>query len=186
MKQYLSHLPSTHDQEVVSYFLEYFENTILPLFATLPHSVIHNDLNDNNILVQEVNGESKISGVVDFGDCIWTARVCELAIAMAYVIMDSSSPLLEAFWVIEGYHSFSTLTDLEIKCLFPLACTRMCMSVVYGCVSRSVDPSNEYAATTITPGLRVLEKLWKERREGGSYCFRKVEGEIREVIKGRQ
>ncbi len=55
----------------------------------LPWQFIHGDLNRENILVE--NG--RVNGVVDFGDACMNPTVCDLAIALAYFMMDQENPL---------------------------------------------------------------------------------------------
>ena len=55
----------------------------------LPWQFIHGDLNRENILVE--NG--RINGLVDFGDACMNPTVCDLAIALAYFMMDQENPL---------------------------------------------------------------------------------------------
>src|SRR5204863_512689 len=56
----------------------------------LRQSVIHNDANDNNVLVSE-DGES-ISGLLDLGDAVHSITVNELAVAAAYAALDAPDP----------------------------------------------------------------------------------------------
>ena len=48
---YAKHILNPEKQELVGYFLELFDTTVLPIIDTLRTSVIHNDANDNNIVV---------------------------------------------------------------------------------------------------------------------------------------
>ncbi len=45
----------------------------------LPEALIHNDLLPSNILVEMVDGDYKVRGILDFDDMISSARVFELA-----------------------------------------------------------------------------------------------------------
>ena len=56
--------------------------------GTLPRQVVHNDLNDENILVHD----GAIYGMIDFGDATETIRVAELAIACTYAMFDQDDP----------------------------------------------------------------------------------------------
>ena len=49
-------------------------------WGRLRFSVIHNDANDYNILVDE--SEQRVTAILDYGDMVHTATVCELAIAL--------------------------------------------------------------------------------------------------------
>ena len=52
-------------------------------WTRLPHSVIHNDANDYNVLIED----GRMSGLLDFGDLVHSATVCDLAIALAYTML---------------------------------------------------------------------------------------------------
>ena len=52
-------------------------------WSTLRHSVIHGDANDYNVIV----GEGRMVGLLDFGDMVYSATVCDLAIALAYAML---------------------------------------------------------------------------------------------------
>ena len=58
---------------------------------------VHGDLNDYNVLVGggddvETRGQ-RITGIVDFGDMVHSYRVGDLAIAIAYAMLDAHDPL---------------------------------------------------------------------------------------------
>ena len=57
---------------------------VAPRLDTLPKGAIHNDGNDHNILV--LDGE--MAGLLDFGDMVSSALVCEVANTAAYCILD--------------------------------------------------------------------------------------------------
>ena len=72
------------DRELVLDFLALHEYFVEPAHAgarppTLPRSVVHLDLNDNNV----VCAEGRVSGVIDFGDMCRTETVNNLAVALA-------------------------------------------------------------------------------------------------------
>ena len=52
-----------------------------PYLGALPQSLIHGDLNDENVIL---SGE-RVSGILDFGDSLFNPTVCDLAIALAYL-----------------------------------------------------------------------------------------------------
>lgn len=97
--------------------------------ADLPHSVVHHDLNDANILIDvDAAGELQISGVVDVGDALHSARVTEVAIAAAYAMVRKTDPLAAATEVVAGFHEVVALTGRELAAVYPLALARLCMN----------------------------------------------------------
>ncbi|HEV8215561.1 MAG TPA: phosphotransferase, partial [Gemmatimonadaceae bacterium] len=77
-----------------------FDTHLAPIVKQLPGAVVHGDINDHNVLV-EPRGISaldgwRVSGIVDFGDMVYSYRVADLAIAIAYSILDAENPLTVA------------------------------------------------------------------------------------------
>ena len=59
----------------------------------LPCVAVHNDVNDNNLIVEHVLGKTPtVAGIIDFGDMCAAPRICDLAIAGAYVVLDHPNP----------------------------------------------------------------------------------------------
>jgi Ser/Thr protein kinase RdoA (MazF antagonist) len=54
----------------------------------LRFSIIHNDANDYNILVNEP--EHRVKAIIDYGDVVHSATICNLAVALAYVMLDET------------------------------------------------------------------------------------------------
>ena len=77
-------------------------------------AMVHNDLNDNNVLVEEVDGVQKVAGILDFNDALYTVRVAEPAIAGAYAMLRKDHPLNAMGLIIAGYHGVTPLTDGEL------------------------------------------------------------------------
>ena len=80
----LAHLPAERRLAVDSVLAD-FRSTCLPLAPSLRRAVIHGDMNDQNLLVDE--GGTHVVGVIDFGDLVETWRVNELAITAAYALI---------------------------------------------------------------------------------------------------
>ena len=139
--------------------MDRFSKVVLPQGSALRSSVIHNDANDNNILITSEDGRFEIAGLIDFGDMVHTYTICELAIAIAYVILGKANVLETASYVLKGYHSAHPVTEAETDLLFDLICTRLCMSVCMSARERRKDPDNEYLAVSELPAWTALETL---------------------------
>ncbi|HYW42986.1 MAG TPA: aminotransferase class III-fold pyridoxal phosphate-dependent enzyme [Bryobacteraceae bacterium] len=126
-------------------------------WADLPSSVIHNDANDYNILVHESG--ARVASILDFGDMVETATVCDLAIGLAYAMLHEQDPIAAAAEVTAGYHEARPLSEAEIDALYPLAATRLAMSVCYCAGQARNAPHNEYLNISNRPAWALLEKL---------------------------
>lgn len=108
----------------------------------LRRSVIHGDANDYNVLVDPER--MIVTGLLDFGDMVYSYTVGELAIAIAYVVLDKADPRAAADEVFEGYTSEFGLLDEELTMLWPLVRLRLAMSVCLAAQQLRQQPENEY------------------------------------------
>ena len=110
--------------------------------ASLRRSVIHGDANDYNLLVDPES--LTVSGLIDFGDTVYSYTVGDLAIAIAYVILDKADPHAAACEIVSGYRSEFTLLQEEIDALWPLVRLRLAMSVCMAAHQLRQQPENKY------------------------------------------
>lgn len=123
----------------------------------LPHRAIHNDLNDHNILVHATGSGVAVSGLLDFGDMILGARVADLAIAAAYLVLDQPAPidLLEAY--VAGVHAVVPLDDEELSLVWPLLLTRLAVSVTNSGLGQRARPDDPYVVVSERGAWAFLE-----------------------------
>jgi 4-aminobutyrate aminotransferase-like enzyme/Ser/Thr protein kinase RdoA (MazF antagonist) len=124
-------------------------------WSVLPHSIIHGDANDYNVLVRD----DRVIAILDLGDMVHTATVCDLAIAMAYAMLDKPGPLAAADHVTAGYEAVRLLARAERNALPALVKTRLAMSVCYCAWQSSQHPENEYLKISNRPAWALLEQL---------------------------
>lgn len=149
--QSIDHISNPSRKKLVLHFHSQFKSNVEPIWAELPKQIIHNDANEWNILLQE----NQI-GLIDFGDSVYTARVCEIAIAMTYVIMKTRT-LNEALVVLKGYSEGVEISEEEIDALYYLIGGRLCLSVLHSAYSIKQDPDNEYLLISEEPAWKMLE-----------------------------
>jgi Ser/Thr protein kinase RdoA (MazF antagonist) len=131
----------------------------------LRRSVIHGDANDYNVLV---NPESMtVSGLLDFGDMVYSYTAGDLAIAIAYVVLDKADPLAAATQVVDGYTSEFALLDNEREALWPLVLLRLCMSVCLAAFQQQQRPDNEYLSISQRAIAENLPRLFAATELGG-------------------
>ncbi len=121
----------------------------------LRHSVIHGDANDYNLIV----GAGRMVGLLDFGDMVYTATVCDLAIALAYVMLGEREPLPVAAQVVSAYQRCNPLTVAEQQALYPLVLSRLSMSVCYAAHNRARNPDDPYQVVTEAAAWELLDRL---------------------------
>jgi len=92
------HLFSGEKLLILRYFQEQFED-IQQVYATIRKSVVHNDVNDNNVVVTEDLANPKVSAIIDYGDAIHTQIINDLAVTIAYAVMGKPDPLSAAIMV---------------------------------------------------------------------------------------
>jgi len=126
-------------------------------WSTLRHSVIHNDANDYNVLADAA--AECITGVLDFGDMVHSATVCNLAVALAYAMLREQDPIAAAAQVVAAYHAAFPLTDAELESLYPLAGARLCMSVLQAAWQTREAPGNRYLNISNAAVWELLERL---------------------------
>ena len=123
----------------------------------LRHSVIYGDANDYNVLA-DASG-SRLVSLLDFGDMVHSATVCDLAIALAYAMLGAADPVAVAFHVIAAYHRERPLTSAEQDALYRLTCARLAVSVCNSAWQMREAPENSYLNISNQPAWALLERL---------------------------
>ena len=124
-------------------------------WTALRHSVIHGDANDYNVIV----AAGRMVGLLDFGDIVHTATVCDLAIALAYTMLGEVEPMAAAAQVIRAYQRHYALTEAEQRVLFSLVMSRLCMSVCYSAHNRARNPNDPYQVVSEAAAWDLLDRL---------------------------
>jgi len=120
----------------------------------LRRSVIHGDANDYNVLVDPES--MTVSGLIDFGDMVYSYTVGDLAIAIAYVVLGEGDPRD----VIAGYTSEFGLLDEERVALWPLVRLRLAMSVCIAAHQMRQQPDNEYLGISQKAIEKTLPRIF--------------------------
>ena len=173
-------LPTIQEQgkrSLVETFLQRYTDTVQSRLPELPRQVIHSDGNDYNIPVLSLGlSGNRISGVIDFGDMVYSQRVNELAIVLAYALLEKQDPLSAAVPVVTGYHQANPLTEAEVEGLFELICMRLCLTVCHAASQSSLEPDNEYLRISEKPAWDLLETMAAVAPGLPAYVFRQACG----------
>lgn len=113
---------------VATQVFEHLERDVLPRLPGLRGQVIHNDMTLENVLFDDAG---KISGIVDFGDSVHTALICDLSSALASLLLRQTDPAAAAAAVLDGYRARTPLEAAEISLLPDLLAGRLAMSAAW-------------------------------------------------------
>ncbi len=157
-KKHLS-LFSEEEKALVYYFQERFESEKAS-YDLLRKSIVHNDVNDNNILVSTNLLAPKVTAIIDYGDAIHTQIINDVAIACAYAMMHHTDPLAAALPLVKGYHETFTLQEHELEHLYTAIGMRLVISVTKSAINKVEEPNNTYLTISEKPAWELLKK-WK-------------------------
>ena len=159
---------------LIKFIIDFKRN--LTLYNDLPKSIIHNDINDNNIIVSNDLLNPSVKSIIDFGDSIFTQTINDLAISCSYGIMNINDPLAACCEIISGYNSISNISDNELKLLYNLIAMRLVISVTKSLINRFEEPDNKYLLISEKPAWALLKKWIEVDQEFAYYSFRKACG----------
>ena len=130
----------------------------LPQLKSFNRQVIQNDPNDYNILVSGEYDEKKtLSGIIDFGDMCIAPSICELAIAGAYIVLDTPDPEKSLVALVSGFNKTCPLTINEIDIVWDLLLMRLAVSVVNSTLIAIEMPNDPYVTISQKPAWEFLE-----------------------------
>lgn len=152
--EHLSVLADPKRRKTITGILQNF-TALKPALDAMPAQAIHNDLNDYNILA---NRDGTITGLIDFGDMTASPRVCDLAIAAAYLVLDHDTPQQALAALVRGYHRENPLTAAETDMVYPLLRMRLAVSVVNSTLESAENPDDPYITISQPPAWRFLER----------------------------
>ncbi|HEV8600579.1 MAG TPA: aminotransferase class III-fold pyridoxal phosphate-dependent enzyme [Gemmatimonadales bacterium] len=177
IREHLHRVSDPARRALVEGHLDRFETEVLPALATLRRSIIHNDANDWNVIVEPGHPfERRVAGLLDFGDMLESVTVADLAIACAYAMQGKPDPLGAAVEVVAGYHQVHPLTEPELAALFPLICTRLAVSVVNSAEQAAAFASEPYLSISEADAWATLERLEQLHPRFAHYSFRAAAG----------
>ncbi len=168
----LKYIKDHERRRIAGYFLLQFETEVLPVLSSLRHAYVHNDANDYNVLVHK----NKVTGLIDFGDMVYTALVNNLAVTCTYAMLNTDNPLHAASLVIKGYHEKYPLKNQELDLLYYLIAARLCISVTQSAYQAATVTNNEHHFITEIPAWDLLYKLIKINPIKAQDKFRKACG----------
>ena len=156
VKNWLSDIVPERRDLVARIFARY-EARVLPRLHLLRGAVLHQDANDNNIVVDKAS--ATVTGLIDFGDMTHGRQINELAVTLAYALLDVEDLYKSAAPLISAYARQLPLEPDEAVVLCDLLAARLAMSVFISAHRAKDFPDNDYLLVSQAPAFRLLERL---------------------------
>ncbi|WP_034041711.1 aminotransferase class III-fold pyridoxal phosphate-dependent enzyme [Wocania ichthyoenteri] len=166
---------NNEEKELIEYFQNQFEKS-QDTYSLLRKAVVHNDANDNNVIVSSDLINPKVQAAIDYGDAINTQIINDVAIACAYAIMHHNDPLEAALPIIKGYHSTFALQENELQHLYNAIAMRLVISVTKSAINKIEEPNNAYLLISEKPAWEVLKKWRNISADFAHFSFRNACG----------
>jgi 4-aminobutyrate aminotransferase-like enzyme/Ser/Thr protein kinase RdoA (MazF antagonist) len=160
LRQYLPYISDPNHTKLVSYFLDRFDQNVLPQIPRLRAQVVHNDLTPDNILMAE-NDPGQIVGIIDFGDMTHTLLINDLATSIASMLRGHADLVEAAVEIVRGYQGIIPLEAAELRILYDLVAARLIMLNVIASWRVTLHPDNrEYITGGVEETWRIIE-AWR-------------------------
>ncbi len=158
MRGLVGHIPEAAHREVAERFLGRAEAHALPALPRLRAQIVHGDLNPWNVLADPLD-HARIAGIIDFGDCVHTTLINELAVASAYVLGtgDGEATLAPVLELVAAYHAVCALDAAELEILYDLIGLRLVMGLCINSWRATLYPEN--APYLLANNGRTAERL---------------------------
>ncbi|GLS33580.1 Ser/Thr protein kinase RdoA involved in Cpx stress response, MazF antagonist [Mesorhizobium albiziae] len=167
----LHHIHDADDRALLVRMLDHFDAAVAPRLSGLRAQVIHNDANDWNVLV-DPDDEQRVTGLIDFGDALYSPLIAEVAVACAYATLDAEDPIGAAARLAAGFHAEYPLREEEVDLLFDLIAMRLVISVSLSAVRKEKTSDNPYLAISEAPAWRLLRRLDRMNRRFATAILR--------------
>lgn len=158
----------------VAYAVQEFTQQVLPQLDGLPKQIIHNDANDYNVIISQNTDTHYQPSLIDFGDLAYSIRAAELAIALAYLMLDQDEPIAVAQAIIQGYTRCLPLKKNELKLIYYLINGRLCNSLIMSSKLQIHRPDDEYLMISAQPARRLLSFMQDMGHEAFNETLRLV------------
>lgn len=155
---YRSYVDETLNTKLLDYFIQQNQWNTLPFLHQYRKGLLHGDINDYNLLVQD----DQITGIIDFGDITYGPIILDIAIALSYIIAQKDEPTYWTNLFIESYHQVLPFEEKELNALYYLIPLRACQSTLNAAYSIHQQPENkEYIEISQKDMWAILNKWIK-------------------------
>ncbi|MDG0972473.1 MAG: phosphotransferase [Porticoccaceae bacterium] len=161
-KKYLGDVIDRDAADRIERLYAVYEKNILPRLGNLRKAIIHGDANEQNLLIDPQEPE-KIAGLIDFGEMQMATQINDLAISMAYSLLDEPDIGTASSNMIEGYDREFKITDDEREIIYYLVAMRLVTNIIMTSHSAKLFPDNEYILISQKSARALLKKLENEK-----------------------
>jgi 4-aminobutyrate aminotransferase-like enzyme/Ser/Thr protein kinase RdoA (MazF antagonist) len=172
LRPLLAEVTDAQRRRLATRVLDRFDERVHPVLTGLPAQPIHNDLTLDNVLF---GPDRRVSGILDLGDLTHTARVCDLAIALASVLGGRPDPLDAVSPVVAGFVTATPLEDEEVEVVADLVAARL---AAWGLIAAWRARNHPGDLATITAGE---DEAWAHLHAIGQLGERTVTARLREA-----
>lgn len=139
----LAEVPGLLEAEFIRSFLAGFAAGIAPRLATLRNQFVHNDFNARNVIVDPAD-ESRVVGVIDFGDAVHTALAADVAVGAVGQLAapETADESIREF--VRAYCEVEPLSAEELAILPRLIAGRIVQNVVMTSWHRARDAGSTH------------------------------------------
>lgn len=116
LRDFLFAVKEENRKKLVTEIIQSFTTEIVPKLEKLEKGLIHGDVNEQNILIEQRDEDWHVKGILDFGDSHVASLIFDVAITMAYMIIEAKN-LDYGGYVLAGYKSAKKFSYDELKLL---------------------------------------------------------------------
>ena len=161
LRQIAFAIPHDAARARVGELLDEFDRRVVPMLPSLRRQMLHNDLNDQNMLA-DPDDPTRIVGIIDFGDLAETAVVFDVAIAAVTQAGPADDVPTALADFVGGFHAERPLLPEEVALLPLLMAVRIAMGTTLSAWHRHSQPDNphfEVTEATIRRRLALMAAL---------------------------
>ena len=121
----------------------------------IKYSLTHGDAHHYNLVVKN----NKIFGLIDYGDMVYAPTINDLAICLAYALMNNNDIISTLRNILIAYSKIYRINKSEIFLLMTLVKCRLAISVVMSAKQKQKFPNNKYLLISEKPAWNLIKKL---------------------------
>lgn len=169
LQEYISVIEDEESKRLIRDVMARFTTHVSPKISFLRRGILHNDVSRTNLLIDEKDGNFKISGLIDFGDMCCSYLLFELAITVAS-FMNENDVLTDSGYIIAGYQAVFPLPGMEFELLCDSISARLSQVYIITAKEERENAQNKYLTKTLADfGVRMKGWLKYSKEEVMNY-----------------